>query len=323
MADVATSGNHLAGTGIVFRDPLPWPEQRELVQTAEETGYEAAFVPEIAGREAFSTLTGLADDSSTIQLGTGVVTMWARTPATTAMGAATVHELSGGRFVLGIGSGSPPPGSNPKTQLERLRQYVGSVRTVLSGETLPPDDPFGQGGFRLAVGLPTGPPPLWLGALGDRTMEAAREIADGVILNWCTPKRVGEARRLAGGDVTVAVYVRACLGVSDRVALEALRPATAQYAAIPHYRRQMERMGLGEAAVEAAHALGSGDMEKVPETLVRTLAVMGGRDEALARFAAFHDAGADLVLVYPVPALDPFSSIMGTLLTAAPDPAFG
>jgi alkanesulfonate monooxygenase SsuD/methylene tetrahydromethanopterin reductase-like flavin-dependent oxidoreductase (luciferase family) len=323
MADVATSGNRPAGTGIVFRDPLPWPEQRELVRTAEETGYIAAFVPETAAREAFSTLTAIADDSSRIRVGAGVVPMWARTPATTAMAAATVQERSDGRFVLGLGSGSPPPGSTPRKQLGRLRQYVASVRTILAGESLPPDDPFGQGGFKLALELPTGPPPIWLGALGDRTLRAAGGIADGVILNWCTPKRVREAREMVGADLTVAVYVRACLGVGERVALEALRLATAHYAAIPHYRRQMERMGFGDAAATAAEAFASGDLERVPETLVRTLTVMGGRDEALARFAAFHDAGADLVLVYPVPALDPFSSVMGTLLTAAPDPTFG
>lgn len=296
MADVATSGKRLAGTGIVFRDPLPWPEQRELVRTAEETGYTAAFVPEIAAREAFSTLTAFADDSSTIALGTGVVTMWARTSATTAMAAVTVQERSEGRIVLGLGSGSPPPGVEPKAQLERLRLFVGSVRTLLAGDPLPSDDPFGQGGFQLALQPPSGPPPVWLGALGDGALSAARDIADGVILNWCTAERVRAARRLVGESVTVAVYVRACLGVGERVALEALR---------------------------AAGAFAAGDMARVPESLVRVLTVMGDRDEAMARFDAYREAGADLVLVYPVPALDPFSSVMGTLLAAAPNPMFG
>src|SRR3989442_2706421 len=95
-----------APTGVALRDPLPWSQFEQAVETAEETGYEAVFVPEIAGREAFSTLTGFAAATSTIRLGTGVVTTWARSPATTAMAAATLHDLSGGRLVVWIGAGS-------------------------------------------------------------------------------------------------------------------------------------------------------------------------------------------------------------------------
>ncbi|MGH2556107.1 MAG: LLM class flavin-dependent oxidoreductase, partial [Actinomycetota bacterium] len=72
---------------------------------AEDTGYEAVFVPEISGREAFSTLAGFATATTRIGLGTGVVTIPSRSPVTSAMAAATVHDLSGGRAVLGVGAG--------------------------------------------------------------------------------------------------------------------------------------------------------------------------------------------------------------------------
>ncbi len=62
--------------GIVLRDALPWRDVREIVETAEEAGYEAVFVPEIDGREAFSTLTGFAGVTGRMRLGTGVVTVW-------------------------------------------------------------------------------------------------------------------------------------------------------------------------------------------------------------------------------------------------------
>ena len=172
---------------------------------------------------------------------------------------------------------------------------------------------------------------MWLGALGDRMVRLAGEVADGVILNWCTPERVASARKLiaeaaarAGRDpesVTVSVYVRACLGVSERVGLEALKGPTGQYAAIPHYLRQLERTGLGEEGRAAAAAFGAGRLEDVPDALVRALTVTGGRREAAERFRAFAEAGADFVLWYPVPALDAVSSIMGTVMAAAPDPA--
>lgn len=294
-------------TGVVLRDPLRWPELLQVVTAAEETGYESAFVPEISAREAFATLAGLASETSRIRLGTGVVAIGSRSPETTAMAAATVQDQSGGRLILGIGAGS-------RGRLDHVRDYVRRVRAA-----------------ELAFRPEGGQPPIWLGALGDRMIGLAGEVADGVILNWCTPERVGEARSLvdraaedAGrgpGSVAVAVYVRACLGVEEPLALEALRAMTGQYAAVPHYLRQLERMALGEEGSLAAKAHRAGRPEDVPDGLVRTLAVVGGRAEALARFEACHEAGADLVLCYPVAALDPFSSILGTILTAAPSPA--
>lgn len=334
-AQAATAG---PGVGVVLRDPLPWDEVRQIAGTAEEVGYRALFVPEITGREAFVTLAGLAGVAPALRLGTGVVTMWSRGPATTAMAAATVHELSGGRMVLGLGAGIPPEGSREALArwggpLGRLRAYVEVVRDVLCGRSVRQGDPFGAEGFALTLEPQGPPPPVWLAALGDRAVALAGEVADGVLLNWCTPQRVAEARRTlreaaerAGRDpaaVTVAVYVRACLGVEEVVAVRALAEATAQYAALPRYRRQMHRMGLGPEADSAAAAHEAGNLSTVPERLVRALAVTGGRREALARFAAFHEAGADLVLCYPVPALDRLSSLLGTVIAAAPSPAGG
>jgi alkanesulfonate monooxygenase SsuD/methylene tetrahydromethanopterin reductase-like flavin-dependent oxidoreductase (luciferase family) len=319
-------------TGLVLRDALPWPEFETIVGTAEQTGYESVFVPEISGREAFATLAAAASVASRIRLGTGVVTMWSRTPTTTAMAAATVHERSGGRMVLGLGAGTPPPGGPEESPLARMAAYVDVVRHVWSGEPVGTDPRFGSEGFALTLPLePPEPPPIWLGALGNGMIRLAGRIADGVLLNWCTPDRAARARALvaesaaeAGRDpeaVTVAVYVRACLGVEEAVALDALRPMTGLYASFPHYRRQLEEMGLGDAGAAAARAAEAGRPRDVPEELVRALCLLGGRPEAVRRFDAFRAAGADVVLCYPVAALDPFSSVLGTALAAAPSPA--
>ena len=85
MAEADAEGKRASGTGVVLRDPLPWPEEIQIVETAEATGYRAVFVPEIAAREAFTTLTGFGSATERVLLGTGVATMWARTPAITAM----------------------------------------------------------------------------------------------------------------------------------------------------------------------------------------------------------------------------------------------
>ena len=239
-------------------------------------------------------------------------------------------------MVLGIGAGSPGSGADADASgspLARVEEFVRVVREAASGEPVtagPEGDPFGAEGFRSSLET-RGALPVWLAALGDRMVALAGRIADGVLLNWCPPERVASARRTlveaagaAGrdpGDVTVAVYVRACLGVEDDHALPPLQAMTGLYASIPHYRKQMEAVGLGESAAAAARAFAAARPQDVPIELVRALTVTGGRDEALARFDAYRRAGADLVLLYPIAALDPFSSVLGTVMAGAPETA--
>jgi alkanesulfonate monooxygenase SsuD/methylene tetrahydromethanopterin reductase-like flavin-dependent oxidoreductase (luciferase family) len=292
------------------------------------------FVPEIEAREAFGSLAGFAAATDRVRLGTGVVTVQARTPVTAAMGAATVNQASGGRFILGVGAGAPhgPPGSalapGGIKPLALVEEYVRVVRAILSGERADSAH-LGVRGFRLGMEPGEPPPRVWVGALGDRMVALAGRVADGVILNWCTPARVAAAREILGasaqaagrnpGDVTVAVYVRACLGIEETQAMPSVRTMTGLYASYPPYRAQLLAMGLGDQAEAAAAAHQAGRPEQVPESLVRALAVIGGRAEAVARFDEFRAAGADLVLCYPVVAgTDPLSSVLGTVLAAAP-----
>ena len=286
-------------TGVAIREPLRWHDLVQVVQTAEETGYEALFVPEGLGREAFATLAGLAPVTERILLSPGVAAVTARPARTAAMAAATVQELSAGRFVLGIGAGF-------ERRIDAIRAYVEEIR-------------------RTQLAFDAGPTaPIWLAALGDRMIALAGEIADGVLLNWCTPQRVGRARATlsdaadrAGRDpasIMLSTYIRACVEPDESIALQAIQPQAQQYASIPHYRTHFEQMGLGDAAEEAAR----GDL---PEALIRAVTLVGDAAAARRRLDEYRDAGADLPVVYPVPALEPVSSMTGTILALAPDPA--
>jgi probable F420-dependent oxidoreductase len=285
-------------TGVALREPVHWHDLAQLARTAEETGYDALFVPESAGRDGFATLAALAAETTTVRLATGVVAITARRPQATAMAAATVQEASGGRFVLGVGAGF-------ERSLRTVRDYVRQVReTELSFDPGPP-------------------PPVWLAALGDRMLGLAAEVADGVLLNWCTPERVARARstlargaEAAGRDpasLTVGVYVRACLEPEEDVALAALDAQARQYASLPHYRRQFGAMGLGGEAEAAAGG--------ASDSLVRATCLLGDPRAAVERLQAYREAGADVPVVYPVPVLEPVSSLMGTILALAPAPA--
>jgi 5,10-methylenetetrahydromethanopterin reductase len=320
MADAMTERQRL---GVALRDPLPWRDLAVLAETAEETGFDTVFLPEIrGGRDALAAVTGLGAHTSRIHLGPGVAPVPSRRLPLQAMAAATAHERTGGRLVLGLGSGQPGPGS-----LDRVRDAVAFLRDALSGGS--PRDPDTGEAFRLSFELDR-PPPIWLAALGDRMISLAGEVADGVLLNWCPPERVrraaalvAESASVAGRDpasVTIGVYVRGCLGAEEALALEALGAAAGQYAAMPHYRRQLEASGLGDAAREAAAAVEAGRPDRVPEELVRALCLLGDAEAAGARLGEFRAAGAAVPVVYPVPILDAPSSIMSTILAVAPSP---
>jgi alkanesulfonate monooxygenase SsuD/methylene tetrahydromethanopterin reductase-like flavin-dependent oxidoreductase (luciferase family) len=245
------------------------------------------------------------------------VPVHARRVETTAMAAATVQELSGGRLILGLGAGPTAAGS-----LDRVRHHVAALRVALGGHS-------GSEAPSFRVDLELGPPPpIWLAALGDRMIALAGEIADGVLLNWCTADRVRRATELVAegaaragrspDEVTVALYVRACIDPDEEVALQALKGPAGQYAAMPHYSRQMGAMGLADSAQAAARAIESGRPQDVPEELVRALCIVANTAAGERLLRSHRDAGAALPIVYPVPARDPVSSVMGTTLALAP-----
>lgn len=307
-----------SGLAFALRDPLPWTAFADVVREGEALGYRAVFLPEITGRDAVAALAALAGETRELLLGTGVLPMRSRTPMLAAMGAATVQERSGGRLILGLGPGGVRVGA-----LEELRRTVLAVRSLLAGEELGP-------GPRLTL-VPGSRVPIWVSALGPRACRLAGEVADGALLNWCTPERVAEARaaiaeaaEAAGRDpagITLGVYVRCWVGEDEELGLAALRRAAAEYASYPAYRRQFERMGLGAEAERAAAALRAGRPEEAPEALARAVAAFA--EGAGERLAAYREAGAELVVAYPVAAGEPEASIRGTLRALAPDPGAG
>lgn len=317
MAGVRTA-RQPRGLGLALRDPLAWDELAGVVREGELLGYAAVFLPEIFARDAFATLAALAGETTEMLLGTGVVPMRSRTPLLTAMAAATVHERSGGRLVLGIGTGSAGRGA-----LEELEHTVADVRALLRGEAVARD------GRTLRLALPPGSEvPLWISAMGPRAFELGGRIADGVLLNWCTPERVAYARaavaegaRSAGrdpDDVTVAVYVRSWVGEDREAALTVTKAAAGEYARYPAYARQFAQLGVGAEAEVAAAAVAAGRPQDVPDHLVHGFTAFG--EGAHARLAEYAAAGADLVLAYPVAVGEPARSILGTIRSLAPAP---
>jgi 5,10-methylenetetrahydromethanopterin reductase len=307
-------------TAFALRDPYPWTDLAALSASGAQLGYRALFLPEIAARDTLAAITGLAGERGDHVLATGVVPLPSRTPQLLAMAAATAQERSGGRLVLGVGTGPSRGGA-----LERLRRTVVALREVLRRGRAEID---GQA-LRLTL-VPDEPPPVWIAALGPNAVRVAGEVADGVLLNWCTPDRVARARReLAEGakatgrdprNVTVGVYVRACSDADETASRTALAAAVAEYASYPSYARQFAAMGLGDDVVRAAAAHRSGRPQDVPARLVQELCLGGRTDDAARRLDRYRSAGADVPVVYPVigAGADPVQSARRTLEALAP-----
>src|SRR5436305_8064266 len=114
----------------------------ERVTLAEELGYESVYVTHIAGREPLVVLTAYALATERIRVGTGVVPIYTRTPATMAQTAVTLHELSGGRLNLGLGVSHRPVvegwyGQTIDKPVAEIKEYVGKLRAILSGQQPP------------------------------------------------------------------------------------------------------------------------------------------------------------------------------------------
>ena len=309
-----------SGTAFAIRDALPWSDLVGVVRAAEDAGYSTLFVPEIVARDAFVMLGALAGETRDLMLGTGIVPMRSRTPLLTAMAGVTVQERSGGRLLLGLGTGDVGRGA-----LDELREVVLAVRVLLSGGSA---DRKGRS-VRLDL-VPGAPVPIWISALGPRAIRLAGEIADGVLLNWCPPERVAFAREAiaeganaAGRDpseIVIGVYVRCWAGdeADEAEAFLAMQRASGEYASFPAYARQLDQVGLGVEGAVAAEAHRAGRPDLVPEELVHAVCAFGA--DAAERLETYRAAGADLPVLYPVVvAGDPAASLEATLLHLAPD----
>src|SRR5438105_13025412 len=184
-------------------------DQLHIVQEAERLGYDSVWAAEAYGSDTATVLGWVAGQTSKIRLGSAIFQIPGRTPALTAMTAATIDQLSGGRMILGIGSSGPQVaegwhGQRFAKQLQRTREYVEVVRMALarervqfSGETLELPLPDGPGkALKLTITPVQERIPVYLAAIGPKNTALAGEIADGWIPTLLSPEHLSELKKL-------------------------------------------------------------------------------------------------------------------------------
>ena len=301
-------------------DPTLTPQDyQELGAQAERNGFESVWIPEGGGRDSLTSLATLAVKTETVMLGTGILPIFARTPTNTAMGAAGMAAVSGGRFILGLGVGHRPTvesrdGIPFKQPMTRLRETIQIVRALLSGEQVDfPGKQFKISGASLGAAAPKSKVPIYIAALGPEMLEMAGELADGVLMNWTAVDYLGEAivhinrgAERAGRDpkeIDIAGYVRVAVGDDVSASRDSLRRQVARYASNPFYRNFFAETGFDKEMSAAAAALAEGNLEKAADAITVEMqdqvAVVGTVEECRAALEKRRDAGLQLPVIAP------------------------
>jgi F420-dependent oxidoreductase-like protein len=315
------------GLGLTSADQLA------IVQEAERLGYDSVWTAEAYGSDAATILGWLAGQTTTIRLGSAIFQMPGRSPAMTAMTAATLDQLSDGRMILGIGSSGPQVaegwhGQRFARQIQRTREYVAVVRQALSrerlefhGETLELPLPDGPGkALKLTIAPVQERIPIYLAAIGPNNTRLAGEIADGWIPTLFSPEHVAElrplleegaarsGRSLEHFDIAPTVHV----AVTDdlETARDQMRPFLALYVggmgsrAKNFYNALVQRYGFEEEArdVQDLYLDGKRDaaMARLSDELIDTVSLVGPPDHVRDRLAIYREAGVGTLGVVPL-----------------------
>ena len=308
-------------------------DQLAFAVEAERLGYDSIWTAEAYGSDAATVLAWLAGATTTIKLGSAIFQIPARSAAMTAMTAATIDTISGGRMLLGIGTSGPQVaegwhGQRFARQLQRTREYVAVLRLALArervefhGETLELPLPDGPGkALKLMIAPVQELVPIYLAAIGPKNTELAGEIADGWLPAFFSPEHVSDVRELletgaarAGRSLdgfemapSVSTFVS-----EDRVAArDRMRPVLALYVGGMGSRKQnfynqlMRRYGFEDAASKVQELYLEGKKEEaaaaLPDELIDLVTLCGPKDHVRDRLAAFRDAGVGTLTVSPM-----------------------
>jgi F420-dependent oxidoreductase-like protein len=321
------------GLQLGYDDPVRWAG---LAEEAERCGFHSVWTSEAYGSDAVSPLAWVGSRTTGVRLGTAIMQMPARSPATTAATVATLDLLSGGRVLLGLGTSGPQVAEGWHGQawgkpLTRTREYVEIVRAILRREAplehhgehydIPYSGPDATGlgkPLRIIVHPPRADVPIYLAAIGPKNVALAAEIADGWLPIFFSPERFAETHRPMleegfarrggrpdGWDLAAHVPVV----VTDDVAAgrDFLKPLLALYVGgmgakgKNFYTRLAERYGYADAAATIQDLYLAGKKNEaiaaVPDALVDEVALVGDRARIADRLDAFRDCGVGTLIL--------------------------
>jgi alkanesulfonate monooxygenase SsuD/methylene tetrahydromethanopterin reductase-like flavin-dependent oxidoreductase (luciferase family) len=290
-------------------------------ELAEELGYDSVNCTHIAARDSFTVLAALAMRTRRISLGTAVAPIYHRSPASMAQTAATIDDLSNGRFRLGLGVGHRVTmggwhGQEIGPPVAEMREYLAIVRAILAGEP-PPEGRRWRSTFAFNGLSPRADLPILLAGLSPAMLRLAGEVADGVIL-WACPHEyvrdvvvpeVTRGRQTAGKGLdgfTIMAAVPAAVGGDRGAVLDGVRSELHRYFGLPFYRAMFDAAGFGRdlAAYDAAAPDVEAQKRAIGEEFIEALCALGDERDVQAGIERYRAAGATDPLVSAVAGSD-------------------
>ncbi len=313
-----------------------------IAQAADRLGYHSFWTGESWGRDAFTVLTMLACHTERIMLGTGIVTVYSRTPGLIAQSIASLDCISGGRAILGLGSSGRIViedwhGVKFDHPVSRTREYIEIIRMALAGGRVNYDGRFYQlKRFRMGVAPAQERIPIYIASLGQRNLELTGELADGWLPIWTHSEKLPQIKEpllaaltAAGrqpGDMTTAPQILSCASNDEETVANAIRQARAHMAFYiggmgRYYYDLFCRYGYQAEGDAVRRAWAEGDRgaaaDAITDEMVDSITAIGTPDECRRRMDRFRANGVDMPLV-AFPHGAERDTMLGTLEALAP-----
>ncbi|MDJ0847259.1 MAG: TIGR03620 family F420-dependent LLM class oxidoreductase [Myxococcota bacterium] len=259
---------------IFYTDALPAEALERFALRLEDLGYEALWVPEFFGREPFSTVSFVLARTTRLRVATGIANVYARDALVTAQARQTLAELSGGRFVLGLGVSHPPMaeahGIEWVPPVQKMRDTLDVIEAT-----------------RVQSPPPAAPAPIWIAAHGPGLLRLAAARTDGANTYLMPAAHTKQAREILGPEKRLSVVMPSCLCEDADRARHVARRALAIYMPLPAYRKQWKSWGFSDDDFE----------EGGSDRLIDTVVAWGSEAAIRERMVEHREAGASHIVV--------------------------
>ena len=288
---------------------------------ADDLGYDSVWIPETWGNDAFTLLTTIALNTKKIKIGTGIVSIYSRSPAIMAQTISTIDTFSGGRAMLGLGPSTDTVnedwhGAEHKKPLRRTREYVEIIRLILSGQRVNySGEIFNLKNLKLQSKPLRREIPVFLASLGPKNLELTGELADGWLPFLCPEEHIIKLKQTVGQaaesfgrnieDIAVYPYVPALVSTDTEQANYLIKEFISFYVGAmgPHYFNLISSYGYNDDAVKIRKSWNSKDLEGcingVSEELLELVSINGKKEDALKKLQSYQTVSTCPIIMFP------------------------